>query len=58
MIVRYGNLSLMEQKESFLHELETYMGAERQRDDITVLSFRAADQIAAGAAEESTEEGI
>ncbi|MEK3911172.1 SpoIIE family protein phosphatase [Paenibacillus sp. FSL H7-0331] len=58
MIVRYGNLSLMEQKESFLHELETYMGDERQRDDITVLSFRAADQIAAGAAEESTEEGI
>jgi hypothetical protein len=61
MIVRYGNLSLAEQKASFLRELEAYMGDERQRDDITVLSFRAMEQanteVAAGTADESGKQG-
>ncbi|MBO9607061.1 MAG: SpoIIE family protein phosphatase [Paenibacillaceae bacterium] len=42
LIVRYGGLPLEEQKLLFLRELETYMGNERQRDDITVMSFQVA----------------
>jgi serine phosphatase RsbU (regulator of sigma subunit) len=60
MIVRYGNLTLKEQKASFLRELEAYMGTERQRDDITVLSFRAAEaatEAAAGAEGETDQQG-
>ncbi|WP_135553498.1 SpoIIE family protein phosphatase [Paenibacillus cymbidii] len=42
LIVRYGGLPLEEQKLLFLRELEAYMGNERQRDDITVMSFQVA----------------
>jgi serine phosphatase RsbU (regulator of sigma subunit) len=45
MIVRYGSHSLEEQRELFVKELETYMGGERQRDDITVVSFRTSQSF-------------
>jgi serine phosphatase RsbU (regulator of sigma subunit) len=44
LITRYENNPLTEQKALFLRELESYMGTNRQRDDITVLSFRASSR--------------
>jgi hypothetical protein len=43
LINRYWSLPLEEQKAYFVKELEAYMGGERQRDDITVISFQTGE---------------